>query len=66
MPSSHLSIYSLIANRQHASWFGVEQPADLAKVFKLIKSMLPSHMAKNIPAERCLLKALMLNAFKEK
>jgi hypothetical protein len=56
----------VIANNQHASWLGVEQPADLAKVFKLIKNMLPSHMVKIIPAERCPMKALMLNAFKEK
>ncbi len=56
----------VIANKQYASWSRVEQLADLAKVFKLIKSMLPSHTVKNIPAERCLMKALMLNAFKEK
>jgi hypothetical protein len=56
----------VIANKQHASRSGVEQLADLAKVFKLIKSILPSHMVKNIPAERCPMKALMLNAFKEK
>ncbi len=56
----------VIANKQHASWSGVEQPADLAKVFKLIKSMLPSHTVKNIPAERCPVKVLMLIAFKEK
>jgi hypothetical protein len=56
----------VIANKQHASWSGVEQPADLARVFKLIKNMLPSHMVKNIPAERCPMKALMLDAFKDK
>ena len=44
---------------------GVEQPADLARVFKLIKNLLPSHTVKNIPAERCPMKALMLDAFKE-
>jgi hypothetical protein len=56
----------MIANKQHASWSGVEQPADLARVFKLIKNMLPLHTVKNIPAERCPMKALMLDAFKEK
>jgi hypothetical protein len=55
----------VIANKQHASWLGVEQPADLAKVFKLIKHLLPSHMVKNIPAERCPMKALKLDAFKD-
>jgi len=55
----------VIANKQHASWSKVEQPADLAKVFKLIKNLLPSHTVKNIPAERCPIKALMLDAFKE-
>ena len=40
----------VIANKQHASWSGVKQPADLVRVFKLIKNMLPSHMVKNIPA----------------
>jgi hypothetical protein len=51
----------VIANKQHASWSGVEQPADLARVFKLIKNMLPLHTVKNIPAERCPMKALMLD-----
>jgi hypothetical protein len=56
----------VIANKQHASWSEVNQPADLARVFKLNKNMLPSQMVKNIPAERCPIKALMLDAFKEK
>ncbi len=54
----------VIANKQHASRSGVEQVADLARVFKLIKNLLPSHTMKNIPAERCPMKALMLDAFK--
>jgi hypothetical protein len=57
--------HKVIANKQHASWSGVEQPADLARVFKLIKNLLPSHTVKNIPAERCPMKALVLDAFKE-
>jgi hypothetical protein len=56
----------VITNKQHASWSGVEQPADLARVFKLIKALLPEHMVKNIPAERCQMKALMIDAFKNK
>jgi len=56
----------VIANKQHASRSGVEQPADLAKVSKLIKNMIPSYTVKNVPAERCPMKALMLDAFKEK
>ena len=56
----------VIVNKQHASWSGVKQPADLAKVFKLIKNMLPSYTVQNIPAERCPMKALMLDTFKEK
>ncbi len=31
-----------------------------------IKNMLPSYTVKNVPAERCPMKALMLDAFKEK
>jgi hypothetical protein len=56
----------VIANKQHASWSGVEQPADLARVFKLIKMLLPEHTVKNIPVERCPMKALMIDAFKNK
>ncbi len=56
----------VIANKQHASWSGVEQPADLARAFKLIKSLLPEHTVKNTPAERCPMKALMIDAFKNK
>ncbi len=45
----------VIANEQHTSWSGVKQPADLARVFKLIENMLPFHTVtvKTIPAERC-------------
>ncbi len=56
----------VIANKQHASWSGVEQPADLARVFKLIKTLLPEHTVKNIPVERSPMKALMIDAFKNK
>ncbi len=55
----------VIANKQHASQSGVEQPADLTRVFKLIKNLRPLHTVKNIPAERYPMKALMLDAFKE-
>ncbi len=56
----------MIAKKQHASWSGVEQPADLARVFKLINMLLPEHTVKNIRVERCLMKALMIDAFKNK
>jgi hypothetical protein len=56
----------VIANKQHASWSGVIQTADLARVFKLIKRLLPEHTVKNIPAERCPMKAVMIDAFKNK
>ncbi len=56
----------VIANKQHASRSGVKQPADLARVFKLIKTLLPEHTVKNIPAERCPMKVLMIDAFKNK
>jgi hypothetical protein len=56
----------VIANKQHASWSGVKQPVDLARVFKLIKMLLPEHTVKNIPVERCPMKALMIDAFRNK
>jgi hypothetical protein len=56
----------VIANKQHATRSGVEQPADLARVFKIIKTLLPEHTVKNIPAARCPMKALMIDAFKNK
>ncbi len=56
----------VITNKQHASWSVVEQPADLARVFKIIKTLLPEHTVKNIPAERCPMKALMIDTFKNK
>jgi hypothetical protein len=56
----------MIANKQHhASYSAVEQPADLAMVFLLIKLMLPSSSVQNIPADRCPMTALMIDAFKE-
>jgi hypothetical protein len=56
----------VMANKQHASWSRVQQPADLARVFKLIKTLLPEHTVKNVPAERCPMNALMIDAFKNK
>ncbi len=55
----------VIADKQHASWSAVEQAADVAKPFKLVKSILPSYSVQHIPADRCLMKALMIHAFKE-
>ncbi len=57
----------VIANKQHASWSGIKQPEDLARVFKLIKTLLLEHTTvKNIPDERCPMMALMIDAFKNK
>ncbi len=53
----------VITNEQHASWLAIKQPADLAKAFMLIKLMLPSYSFQNIPADRCPMKALMIDAF---
>jgi hypothetical protein len=54
----------MIANKQHASRLAVEQAADVGKPFKLIKSMLPSYSVQHIPADRCPMKAMMIDAFK--
>jgi hypothetical protein len=54
----------VIANKQHASRLAVEQAADVGKPFKLIKSMLPSYSVQHVPADRCPMKAMMIDAFK--
>ena len=40
------------ANKQNASRSGVEQPADLVKVFMIIKKILPEYTATDLPADR--------------
>jgi hypothetical protein len=56
---------TVIANKRHASRSAVKQPTDLAKLFLLTKAMLCSYLVKNILANRCLMKVLMIDAFKE-
>ena len=53
----------IIANKQHASRSGVEQPADLAKVFPVLHKQYANSTCKDIPREQCPLKAFMLDAF---
>jgi len=40
------------ADKQNAARSGVEQPADLAEVFMIIKSLLPDYTATDLPAAR--------------
>ena len=47
-----LNDLKICANKQNAARSGVEQPADLAKVFMIIKSLLPDYTATNLPADR--------------
>ncbi len=54
----------IIPNKQNAAGSaGVEQPADLCRVFKGIKSEIASHTVKHLPADRCLIKKLMITLF---
>ena len=53
----------IILNKQNAAWSGVEQPADLCRVFKGIKSEISSQSVKDIPADRCPMKKLMMGIF---
>ena len=55
----------VIACKQHAARSAVEQPADLAKVFMVIKELLPHYTVKDIPPERHSMKELIFNAFLE-
>ena len=53
----------IIANKQNAAWSGVEQPADLAQVFKSIKKIQKTHTVRDIPVDRCPMKKLISNMF---
>ncbi|EJK76050.1 hypothetical protein THAOC_02207, partial [Thalassiosira oceanica] len=48
---------------QNAARSAVEQPADLAKVFKIIKELLPNYTATNLPPGRCPVKDRVSTAF---
>jgi hypothetical protein len=52
-----------IPSKQNAAQSGVEQPIDLCCVFKGIKSEIASHLVTHFPADRCLMKKLMMNMF---
>ena len=53
----------IIPNKQNAARSGVEQPADLCRVFKGIKSEISSQSVKDIPADRCPMKKLVMGIF---
>ena len=53
----------IIANKQNAAWSGVEQPADLARVFKSIKRIQSKHTVRDIPVDRCPMKRLISDMF---
>jgi hypothetical protein len=53
----------IIANKQNAAWSGVEQPADLAQVFKSIKKIQRKHTVRDIPVDRCPMKRLISDMF---
>ena len=56
----------IIANKQNAARFGVEQPADLTPVFRIIKKIQPTHTVRDIPVDRCPMKRLISNMFHSK
>jgi hypothetical protein len=53
----------IIPNKENAAWSGVEQPADLCCVFKGIKSEISSRLVKDLPADRCPMKKLVMSMF---
>ena len=55
----------IIANKQHASASGAEQPADLAKVFKLLRVLLPHYTCAHLSVDECPIKKLVLEAFED-
>ncbi len=56
----------IIANKENAAQSGVEQPADLACVFKIIKNIQKIHTitVRDIPSDRCRMKKIVNNIFK--
>ena len=53
----------IIANKQNAARSGVEQPADLTPVFRIIKKIQPTHTVRDIPVDRCPMKRIISNMF---
>jgi hypothetical protein len=50
----------IIANKQNAAQSGVEQPADLTPIFKIIKKIQPTHTVRDIPVDQCPMKIVNL------
>ena len=66
-PSAELfTEIKIIANKQNAVCSGVEQPADLTPVFRIIKKIQPTHTVRDIPVDRCPMKRLISNMFHSK
>ena len=63
--TDELTANKIIANKQHAARSAVEQPADLTKVFKLIKLNLPHHSVADISSDMCPMKKLLMQAFND-
>ena len=53
----------IIANKQNAARSGVEQPADLTPVFKIIKKIQHTHTVRDLPVDRCPMKRLISDMF---
>ena len=53
----------IIANKHNAARSGVEQPADLTPVFRIIKKIQPTHTVRDIPVDRCPMKRIISNMF---
>ena len=53
----------IIANKQNAARSGVEQPADIMPVFRIIKKIQPTHTVRDIPVHRCPMKRLISDMF---
>ena len=55
----------IVANKQHAARSGVEQPADVSRVFKQIKQLINTTSNAHLPIERCPMKKLLSEAISE-
>jgi hypothetical protein len=53
----------IIANKQNAARSGVEQPANLTPVFKIIKKIQHTHTVRDIPVDRCPMKRVISDMF---
>ena len=61
--TEELSKHKIVANKQHAARSAVEQPADLSKVFMLIKKELPHYSVSNVATSMCPMKKLLTESF---